>query len=251
MRTKYPVFITVASDDVIRIGLALSVISFWSRHAHVSKVVLICAEPPHKFFEVLTAAGIRMDGDKLAVSYIGRKGSQKHRHVTALANAKLLAADYFVQTDDDILPHPGMDLNVAFDLMRQARDTGDRGFGVEGAKYGMVAADLPTGCHFPHVYDPKQTTMPQAAILTAGAVGGLRFMASAIDETQLPDYEEKMYGYDTHIADGIRAQGMAIGFFSDAAPKILRSVNCAGQFSCVWPHLRFGETFPREGGPEG
>lgn len=243
---RYPVFLTVRADDPIRAGHAFSVASYWLRNRQVETLVIIAVEADRRFFEILDLWDLLQFDGSIAIRNIPIEGSQKRRHVIALEESRAVGAEWFVQCDEDILPLPEFDLDVAVDLARQARAPSAR-FGIDrGAEFGMVALALPD-CHLTHLVDPEAKQYAQRPVEVVGAAGGCRIMSTAIDPAKLPFYDQRMRGYDCPLAEGIREQGMAVGYYTDAAPRDCRAVNLSGPLSSVWPQLAVPEEFPRPG----
>jgi len=233
-----PVFVTSCARDPLRAGYAQAVLAYWRDHRHAT-VTLIDAGVCDKALAQWAAWGL----DAIERIVIPNAGSQRERHATAVRIARERGHAWCVQTDDDIMPVPAFDLHHAIGLAEIARTETAR-FGLpKDRPFGMVSLALPD-CHLNHILDPEAVpAFAQRPVQEAGAVGGCRILATAIDFDRMPPAER--FGYDCPMADGLRAQGFAVGYFTEQAPKWCRAINLSGPISYCWPYLFKPDTFPR------
>lgn len=247
-----PVFVTTGARSLFVGGIAGSVLDYWMRHREAAPVVVLDWGADQRWWGSLAAWGyVPGRGEpfpgtgRLLRVPIPAATSQRDRHAAALTFARDLGAAWCVQTDDDILPRAECSLEAAVRLIESARTTRPA-FGMPaGTPYGCVGIKLPK-CHLPHILD-GETPVVGPPIREAGAVGGLRFLSTTIDPARLPPYDPAMRGYDPLLCDAVRAQGLAVGVFWDAAPLGLRATHLRQEWSSVWPYHAIPDTLPRAG----
>ena len=244
----FPVYITTGADSLFVGGFALSVVDYWMRHTQADPVTVLDWGADSRFWIAMDSWGYRPGCGKLRIRLMNPDTSQRERHVIALTEAREMGAAWLVQADDDILPRPEFSIATGVRLAEETRTTRPAFDMPTGTPYGLVSVKLPP-CNMPHAGDPNAAG-PMPVIAEAGAMGGLRFMSTKLDPDKLPPYEPKRRGYDVLLCDEVRAQGMAVGCFWDAAPIGLRATHLRREYSTVWPGLKIDNTFPRPGAPD-
>lgn len=239
-----PVFLTTGADSMFVGGIAASLVDYWMRHQEASPVTVLDWGADPRWWNGMLAWGYMANGGtKLRRFLLHADTSQRMRHVVALGAAQRMKAEWFVQTDDDILPRAEFSPHAAVEILRSACTT-QPAFGMPaGTPYGLVQVKLPP-CNLPHAGTPDGE---YPVIREAGAVGGLRFISTALDPDGLPPYDPQKRGYDPLLCDAVREQGLAVGAFWDAAPLGLRATHLRREYSTVWPNLSLPDTLPREG----
>lgn len=216
---KYPVVLTVGGHDAVRAGFALAVLATWSRHAQAD-VAILDGGISAAFYRTLSAwpeMGFRILGFELPKAEL-----QRARHMRALEIGRDLGARYVIAADDDCLPRPELDLDVAAALMDGRPDI------------WLAAVDLPS-CPLPHGADGAHSP----PLVETGSVGGLRiFRVDAFRDFVWPAMDPRMGGrFDVTLCEAIRAAGGKVGAFGDGAPKHLRAQHL-GEFVSTfeWPY---------------
>ena len=231
---RWPVFLTTRAVDKIRVGLAVAVISYWSRHLDADLTVLDCGASPS-----LRACLYCLGMTSVKWVEFPAEDSQRQRHAIAARLAAEARAEHYIQTDDDLLPRVSLSLGLAVDLMRLYPD------------FAMVSLSLPNcplGGHVDRHYG--QGTGP---VSECGAAGGVRFCrTAAFASLDFPPRRPEEYGpgYDIPLAEGLRAAGYKVGFYGDGSPGTLRATHLAESplLSCVWADFYGGPatSFPAQ-----
>lgn len=216
---RWPVVLTVGGHDAVRAGFALAVLASWSRHQQAD-VHLLDGGMTDAFWHTLDEWDI-----PYGTTYrepLPKAELQRARHIKAIEIAAAAGARFCLSADDDVLPRPEMDLDVAAALMDGRPDL------------WMAAVDLPS-CPLPHGADGAHSP----PLIETGSVGGLRIIRVDVFKSFVwPAMDPRMGGrYDVSLCQGIRAAGGKVGAFGDGAPKHLRAQHL-GEFVSTfeWPY---------------
>lgn len=240
-----PAFVTTGADSLFVGGIASSIADWWLRCTDADPVVVLDWGADARWWAWLAEWGYVPGAGKLRRLEIPPETSQRDRHAVAIREAQRLGARWCVQTDDDILPEGEFSVAKAVAMADAAR-TAQPAFGLgTGVPYGLVAVHLPA-CALPHTLGPAPEPRGRP-VVEAGAKGGLRFLSASLDPERLPPYDPARRGYDPLLCDAVRAQGFAVGGFSDAAPLWCRARHLRQRYSTVWPYHSLAERWPRAG----
>ena len=227
---RWPVVVTVSPQDPIRLGFAFSVLAYWTRHAQADVHVISIGYDPTPEARRLWEWCKDMRPDWYWLN-LTAEGSQRERHIIAVEIAAKAGARYVWSADDDVMPRPECDLDVAAALMDAHPE------------YAVVALDLPS-CPLPHGADGGHS----GPIVEAGGVGGLRALrVDAFRDFAWPAMDPRMGGrYDVTLCTAVRTMlGKKVGAFGDAAPRHLRAMHLGEYLSTFeWPYP-VARSYPR------
>ena len=225
----WPVVITVGgyAGDPIRKGFALAVLGSWVKHQQAD-VRVINGGFGDEFLDLAAHADLEMPP---RIGTLFPENRQRDRHIMAVKYAASVGARWVWDCDDDCLPRPEMDLDVAAALLDAHPEV------------WLAAVHLPS-CPMPHGADGAHT----GPLVETGAVGGLRVLrVDAFRNFAWPALDPRMGGrYDATWCQAIRAAGGKVAFFGDGAPRHLRAQHL-GEFVSTfeWPYPR-ARTYPRK-----